>query len=135
MNTSKEITDKELKKFGLTLAIAIALLFGILFPTIFNRQYINISWFFVIYFTFSALLFPGSLRLFYKLWSRIGRILNWINTKLILGVIFIFLFIPISLLFRLIMRDALNRKFDKDIKSYREKPTTDRQKVDLTRPY
>jgi len=44
--------------------------------------------------------------------------LGWINTRLLLGVLFYFLFTPISLFFKIIRRDILDRKFEPDKKTY-----------------
>lgn len=135
MTPNTQITPKELRNFGLTLAAVIGVLFGLVFPTIFDWSYINYSWLFVIYLLLSALTFPKSLKFVYTIFSWIGRILNWINTKIILGIIFIFLFIPIALFFKLIARDLLRKKFDSSAKSYRELPDENKQKIDLTKPY
>lgn len=135
MNQSIQNTALDLRKFGLTMAGVIAVLFGIVFPTIFGWSYLNYSWLFVAYFVISALLIPKSLSFTYKIWSRIGQVLNWVNTKIILGVIFIFLFIPLALFFKLIARDLLKNKFDAGASTYRETPPDNRQKIDLTKPY
>jgi hypothetical protein len=135
MDRQIQITPLELRKFGLTMAGVIGLLFGLIFPTFLDWSYLNISWLFVSYFVISALLIPQSLVFIYKLWAQIGHVLNWINTKIILGLIFIFLFIPIAIFFKLIIRDQLKLKFDASANSYREIPPPDRQKLDLTKPY
>jgi len=135
MTANPQMSAKELKQFGLTLAAVIAVLFGLLFPTIFDWSYANYSWLFVIYLLISALIVPKSLKFVYKIFSRIGQILNWINTKIILGFIFIVLFIPIELFFKLIARDLLKKKFDSNLETYREVPPENKQKVDLTKPY
>ena len=135
MEQHNQVTPADLRKFGLTMAVVIAILFGLIFSTIFGWNYLNYSWLFVLYFTLSALLIPKSLIFIYKVWSYIGRILNWINTRIILGFIFILMFIPIALFFKLIARDLLKMKFDENADSYRQSPSPDQQKIDLTKPY
>ncbi len=135
MNQHTQVTLSDLRNFGFIMAGVIGALFGLIFPTVFNWNYLNISWLFVSYFFLSALIIPTSLNFIYKIWTRFGRILNWVNTKIILGFIFIFMFIPIALFFKLISRDLLKKKFDKNINSYREVPPADQPKFDLTKPY
>lgn len=51
-------------------------------------------------------------------WMRFGLLLNRIVSPIVLGVIFFGVFTPVSLLFRLIGRDALRRSFVADQASY-----------------
>ena len=50
--------------------------------------------------------------------SYLGKILGWINTRLLLGLIFYLVFSPIGIFFRLTRRDVLDRSFDKLATSY-----------------
>ena len=62
---------------------------------------------------------PKTLGLAYRLWMRIGHILGWINTRIILGVAYYVLFTPLGLLIRLLGRDPMHRKFTPDTDTYR----------------
>ena len=66
-----------------------------------------------------ALLLPRSLGPVYRVWMAIGQILGWINTRLILGVLFYGLFTPMGLAMRLLGKDAMRRKLEGDSDSYR----------------
>ena len=66
-----------------------------------------------------ALIFPGSLRPFYLGWMRVSQLLGWINTRVILGVIFYLLFLPVGLIMRLLGKDPMNRKFNSGVTTYR----------------
>jgi len=44
------------------------------------------------------------------LWFKIGHALGWINSKLILGIIYFFFLTPISFLYRLTKKDPLTLK-------------------------
>lgn len=48
------------------------------------------------------------------LWFKIGHVLGWINSKLILGVIYFFLLTPLSFLYRLGKKDPLSLKAPKN---------------------
>ena len=50
---------------------------------------------------------------------KIGEILGWVNSKIIMGGIFIFILFPISIIMRATGYDPLRRKFNKK-SSYRE---------------
>ena len=50
---------------------------------------------------------------------KIGEILGWVNSKIIMGGIFIFILFPISIIMRATGYDPLNRKFNKK-SSYRK---------------
>jgi O-antigen/teichoic acid export membrane protein len=66
-----------------------------------------------------ALISPSSLRPFYQGWMRVGQLLGWINTRVILGIIFYLLFLPVGLIMRLLGKDSMNRKFDSGATTYR----------------
>ena len=107
------------RKFGLTFACIIAVLFGGLLPWLFGFPYPTWPWIVFAVFVSAALIFPMALGPVYQLWMRFGLMMNWINTRLILGLLFYGMFFPIGLFFKLIGRDPLQRKFDKSATSYR----------------
>ncbi len=67
---------------------------------------------------FSAAVLPVFIKPAYIAFSYIGLVLGWINTRLLLGIIFYLIFTPISLFFRLIGRDILDRRFDRNAATY-----------------
>src|SRR5215510_15706779 len=56
-----------------------------------------------------ALVWPRSLAQVYRLWMVVGEVLGWINTRLILGVVFYGIFTPLGLLMRFRGQDAMRR--------------------------
>ncbi len=67
-----------------------------------------------------ALLLPRSLAPVYRGWMMVGHVLGWINTRIILGVIFYGLFTPIGLVRRfLLAKDSMRRKFEPEADTYR----------------
>ncbi len=58
------------------------------------------------------------LKTLYQAWIKFGDLLGWINTRLILGLIFYVLIWPIGLLKRL-FADPLTRTLDPQAQSYR----------------
>ena len=66
-----------------------------------------------------AVLFPAALVWPYKGWMWIGHILGWINTRIILGVIFYLIVTPTGFIRRVLGRDPMGRKLRPDLDSYR----------------
>jgi hypothetical protein len=61
---------------------------------------------------------PRTLRPVYIPWIYLGRILGWINTRLLLGLIFFTLFALTGGIMRLCRRDPLDRKLEPGRDSY-----------------
>ena len=66
-----------------------------------------------------ALVIPTILRPIYKVWMRIGSVLGWINTRIILGIGFYFVFTPMGVVMRMFGKDPLHRKFTPNTTTYR----------------
>jgi hypothetical protein len=66
-----------------------------------------------------GLAWPRSLTHVYRLWMRVGEVLGWINTRLILGAIFYLLFTPLGLYMRLRGKDPMRRTLAPEAESYR----------------
>jgi hypothetical protein len=69
-------------------------------------------------FLFCAFCLPGLLAPLNRVWTRFGLVLGRMTNPVILGVIFFFVFVPVSLLQRLLRRDALRLRFDNGMNSY-----------------
>jgi hypothetical protein len=65
-----------------------------------------------------ALAWPRSLTHVYRLWMTVGEVLGWINTRIILGVLFYLLFTPLGLCMRLRGKDVLSLTRRSDLSSY-----------------
>ena len=132
-----EVTKSDLRKFGLIMGTMFALIFGLLFPWITDKTSDNWPiWPFIVMAVFwsLAIVFPESLRQVNHLWIKIGNVLGWINSRIILGVMFYLLIFPIGLLLKLFGKDSMNRKLEKSADSYR-KITKLRDKDHLEKPF
>ncbi len=116
MNTQ---TVKDLRSFGFILGGLFALIFGIAIPLIAQNGYP--VWPFALGGTFwlASLIYPKSLRLIYTIWMKIGDVLGYINTRIILGILFFLVFTPIGFTMRAFRADPMGKKFDPSLKSYR----------------
>ncbi|TGN20406.1 SxtJ family membrane protein [Leptospira idonii] len=129
-----EPTPSDLRKFAFIVGGVLALVFGALIPYL-NRG----SWNpYLVYggsaVVFLGAVFPKSLYYPHKVWMWIGEILGWINTRIILSVIFFVLFTPIGLLKRLFGNDSMRRKLEPEADSYRI-PSSTREASHMERPF
>ncbi len=119
---SKELANetaspKELKSFGI--------LMGSVFSIISIVLFLKGSKWWVCGFGSVALLFfimaffaPLSLNTFHRKWMRFAEVIGAFNMKLILGFVYIVCFSFVGLLFKLIGKDPMKRKFDSKAESY-----------------
>ena len=68
---------------------------------------------------------PGLLSYPYRLWMKLGHILGWVNSRIILGLVFIIILQPIALIMRIYGHDPLRIK-NFPQKSYREIKTNEK---------
>jgi hypothetical protein len=62
---------------------------------------------------------PSILAPMYKGWMRIGHVIGWINTRILLGLVFYGLVTPMGLIFRLMGKDIMRQGFAESSPSYR----------------
>lgn len=110
-------TDRDtLRKFGLTMAFCFAVITLAIFlkHKLVINQTLIISLFFLIF----AICAPFFLKYLYIVWMKLAFILSWFNTRLLLGIIFYFVFAPVGLFMRLFRRDPLEIKPQRQNSSY-----------------
>ena len=124
------ISKKQLREFGLLIGFGFPLLIGWLIPVLTGHGFR--VW--TLWVGFIGLLFgmtsPRLLYYPYKCWMKLGHALGWINSHIVLGLVFIIILQPIAFLMRIRGYDPLRRR-RKGENTYRE-ITQDRQ-IDLTR--
>jgi hypothetical protein len=62
---------------------------------------------------------PSVLLPIHKVWMGIGHVLGWINTRIILGIVFYGLVTPIGMMFRLMGKDTMRQAFAESSPTYR----------------
>ncbi len=126
LKTSK----KELREFGFVFGIGLPLIFGFLIPYLTGHE--NRFWTLLVSFPFIfiAIFKPQLLMFFYKLWMKIGFFLGWINSRIILGIVYVIVLLPISFIAKLFGYDPLRINKDGDLISYKE---YSKEEVDLTK--
>ena len=66
-----------------------------------------------------ALVRPSLLQPVYRVWMFVGYHLGWVNTRIILGVLYYLMFTPVGFLMRRFGSDPLRRKPDLEAETYR----------------
>lgn len=124
MHTPIEITRKQLRSFGYVMAGGLVLFFGMLIPWIWGSGFPRWPWVAAVVFAALGSLVPYALLPLYKLWMAVGAVLGWINSRIILGVVFFVIIFPIGLIIRLFSYDPMAKHFEPQAKSYRIKSET-----------
>ena len=62
---------------------------------------------------------PSVLAPLHKAWMWIGHILGWINTRILLTIVFFGLVTPMGILFRLMGKDTMKQAFTQNSPTYR----------------
>lgn len=120
MTASIETLDKAgYRKFGLVTSAIIVVLFGLAIPFLFSLNFARWPWIMAAVLSAWALLAPTTLKPVYIGWMKFGNVMNWINTRIILGIMFYGMFMPLGLIMRLFGKDPMHRKLDSSTSSYR----------------
>jgi hypothetical protein len=113
-----EITNKQLRSFGFTVGGIFALI-GF-WPLVFRGE--DPRWWAMVVagcLLVPAVVFPKSLVWVYKGWMAVGHVMGWINTRIILGVVFYVIVTPIGIIRRWLGKDPMGRQLSPDLDSYR----------------
>lgn len=131
---SRELETKELRSFGLTLAAAMVILFGGVLPWLFSYAFPYWPWLLAGGLTLWALFSARTLAPLYKVWMKVGDKIGWVNTRIILGLVFYTTVMPMGFVMRLLGKDPMRREFNKQLASYRI-PSTKRSQKHMERPF
>ena len=125
------MSEKQLREFGFLMGIVFPLLIGWLIPSIWGHMFKVWTLWIGIPSIILGNIRPRLLLYPYKLWMLIGHILGWVNSRLILGLVFILVLQPIALIMKIFGYDPLRIRKEINKISYRE----DRKQIhiDITR--
>jgi hypothetical protein len=117
---SQNLSRAQLRNFGLILAGGFAVI--ALWPTIFRgempRMWASIV---AVVFVLWGLLLPTTLSKPFRAWMTLGGFLGWLNSKVLLSVVFFVMVTPLARLMALFGYDPMKRRFDPAAETYREK--------------
>ena len=124
------ISNKRLREFGLLIGFGFPLLIGWLIPVLTGHGFR--VW--TLWIGFPGLLIgltsPHLLYYPYKYWMKLGLTLGWVNSRVILGLVYIIILLPIAFIMRLLGYDPLKTKRNIE-KTFREERKN--YETDLTR--
>ena len=115
---SSSATIKQIRQFGLLVGIVLVAagswqLYRQIYPIV-----RIVLWSIGGFLFAGGLLWPQILKPLYVFWMLLAHMLSWVNTRIILGVIFYLIFTPIALVMRIAQRDGLQKKINKNASSY-----------------
>ena len=119
MDAIKTPSRTELRRFGLTTGAIVIALFGLLLPWLFGKSLPLWPWIIAAALALPALAVPQALGPVYHGWLKFGHVLGWINTRLILGILFFIVVTPISAFMRLLGHDPMRKRLETDKSTYR----------------
>jgi hypothetical protein len=100
---------RRLRNFGVTMGIVFLVIFSLFF---FRQKHTGAMYNLVVscVFFIMGLVLPIFLKPLYLVWMRFAFILGWVNTRIILAIIFYLIFTPVGLAMRLFRIDLLETK-------------------------
>lgn len=127
-------SDKsEQRKFGIVMAVAITVLGAIRWAL--HGFHAFPKWFLIIAAVFLVLgvVAPRVLKPVLIVWMKFALAINWVMTRLILTIAFVFMMLPAGIIMKLMGKDPLNRAWTPDATTYWEAP--EEQPTELERYY
>ena len=113
------IPKKTLREFGFLICLTFPFLIGWVLPLLGGHPFRVWTLFISMPAGILGIFRPDLLIYPYIAWMKLGHILGWVNSRIILGLVFLIVLMPISLVMKSIGHDPLRtKKFTQ--KSYRE---------------
>jgi hypothetical protein len=108
---------KQLRSFGLVVG-GIFLAIG-LWPLLIGRDLRTWAAGLAVLLIVPGLVAPRTLRPAFRIWMKLAMVLGWINTRIILSLIFFLVLTPTALVLRIIGRKLMALEFDPAAATYR----------------
>jgi len=127
---TNRISKKQLRDFGYLIGFGLPLIIGWLIPSITGHAFRAWTLWISIPTLVIGIISPRFLKKPYQAWMQLGHLLGYINSRIILGIVFVAVLQPIAFVMRAFGYDPLrSRKFN--LLSFKESKKG--SKVDLTR--
>lgn len=117
MASKKAPGKKQLRSFGLILAGGFTVI--ALGPLIRGHNYRSWALVVAIVFGLAGLIVPMALRPLFGVWMKFGEVLAWINTRIILTILYYGLIVPTGMILRMTGKDPMRLKFERNLETYR----------------
>ena len=115
----ENISKKKLREFGYIVGFGFPIIIGWIIPSISGHLFRSWTLWIGFLSLFVGILKPNLLFYPYVAWMKLGYILGWVNSKIILGLVYLLVLLPIALIMKIFGYDPLKEKKNKEL-SFRE---------------
>ena len=133
--TIPTLDRKGLRQFGLTFSAVVICLFGLISPWLFSASWPTWPWLFAGLLALASLAFPPILNPLYQLWMRFGLVMAYLNTRIILFLLYTAVFVPTGLAMKIGGRDTMKRKLSRSANTSYRVASKVRDASHFERPY
>lgn len=117
-STIHQPTNKDLRSFGLLMG-GVFLIVAV-WPLVFHGESLRVwASLIAVVFGVMGMVFPKGLGPLHRVWMKIGEKLGWINSRIILSLLFFGMFTPMSFVMGLLGKRPLQLGYDPKANSYR----------------
>jgi Na+(H+)/acetate symporter ActP len=109
---------KEIRKWAVLMAIILVVIGAVQLYLLRHQNTATVLWLIAIVFLVDGLLFPSLLKPVYWLWMKFAGALAWINTRLIMVLVFYLIFTPVGIILRILGVDLIKQRWDEKKQSY-----------------
>jgi len=124
------VSKKQLREFGILIGFVFPILIGWLLPALAGHGFRSWTLWAGVPCFILGLIAPRLLYYPYKGWMALGHALGWINSHIILGLVFLVVLQPTAYIMRLFRYDPLKRRWQ-GVLTYKE--SRQNHQTDLTR--
>ena len=128
----ESISKKQLREFGFLIGLGIPIIIGWGIPAISGHMFRSWTLWIGIPSLLLGLIKPFLLYYPYKVWMALGHALGWVNSKIILGLVYLIVLQPIALIMKVFGYDPL-RQSQRERKKMSFREVKKKHKIDLTR--
>ena len=122
-------------RFVLLLAAVIGVVFGVIRPLIFGGGFARWPWIAAAVIAGAVLLAPATALLIHGAWMRFARVMQAVNTTLILGLVYALMIVPIGLVRRLFGAASVRNGIDHTLDTYRIPAARSDVRTRMEKPY
>ncbi len=113
-----DVPEKELRSFGLTVGVVFVVI--AFWPVVWRGEALRV-WALIpgVLLAVMGVSWPKILAPVFKVWMKVGHVLGWINTRIILGAVFFVIITPMGLIMRLFGWDSMSKTIVPSQDTYR----------------
>ena len=115
----ENISKKQLREFGFLIGFGFPIIIGWIIPAFGGHAFRTWTLWIGLPSFILGILKPSMLFYTYKAWIKLGLALGWINSRIILGLVYFIILLPIALIMKIFGYDPLRKKKSNEI-SYRK---------------